>query len=246
MSKKVVLITGATSGIGLAVAKKLCAVGMVVVGCGRRQERLTLIEQEIAEQGFLFTGIQCDLRKEEDILKMFTTIRSLYGGVDIVINNAGLGHQASLLSGATKDWWETLQVNVLALSICTREAVKDMRQRGDDGYVIHISSMSAHRVPVGSAMYSASKFAVRALTEALRQELRSVQSNIRVTALSPGFVETEFAEQYAKSKERAKEVYSRYKVLEAEDIANQVQFLLSTPSHVQIHDILTRPTAQPG
>ena len=95
-------------------------------------------------------------------------------------------------------------------------------------------------------MYSASKFAVRALTEALRQELRSVNSNIRVTALSPGFVETEFAEQYAKSKERAKEVYSRYKVLEAEDIAQQVQFLLSTPAHVQIHDILTRPTAQPG
>ena len=95
-------------------------------------------------------------------------------------------------------------------------------------------------------MYSASKFAVRALTEALRQELRQLNSKIRVTALSPGFVETEFAEHYAKSKAEAEKVYRRFKVLEATDIAEQVWFLLSTPEHVQIHDILTRPTEQPS
>ena len=229
VKQKVLLITGVTSGIGLAIAREMAAQKMFIVGCGRRLNRLQELEREMQANGFGFKGIECDLRQESDILRMFQYIRQEYGGVDILINNAGLGHQASLLSGKTEDWLETLQVNVLALSICTREAVQDMRTRGDNGYVIHISSMSAHRVPSGSAMYSASKFAVRALTEALRQELRAINSQIRVTALSPGFVETEFAEHYAKSKERATEVYSRYKVLEARDIAKQVSFLLSTP-----------------
>lgn len=246
MKQKVLLITGVTSGIGLAIAREMASQDFFVVGCGRRLARLQSLEKEMAGNGFGFKGIVCDLRREENILQMFQYIRQHYGGVDILVNNAGLGYQAPLLTGKTEAWSETLQVNVLALSICTREAVKDMRARGDDGYVIHISSMSGHRVPSGSAMYSASKFAVRALTESLRQELRQVNSQIRVTALSPGFVETEFAERYANSKERAKEVYSRYKVLEAKDIAKQVSFLLSTPSHVQIHDILTRPTMQPN
>lgn len=245
-NNKVVLITGVTSGIGLAIAKKLANEGMVVVGCGRRKERLDQLENDLSEKGLRFLGFQCDLRKEEEILSMFAFVRNKVGGVDVLINNAGLGHQASLLEGNTKEWKETLDVNVLALCICTREAIFDMKKRGDNGYVIHISSMSAHRVPPKTAMYTASKFAVRALTEGLRTELRQISSGIRVSAISPGFVETEFAEQYAKSKSRAAEVYSRYKVLEADDIADQVQFLLSTPPHVEIHDILTRPTQQPN
>jgi NADP-dependent 3-hydroxy acid dehydrogenase YdfG len=143
-------------------------------------------------------------------------------------------------------WREVLDVNVLALSLCTKEAVSDMRKRGDNGYVIHISSMSAHRIPTGSGMYSASKFAVRSLTEGLRQELYDIRSGIRVSAISPGFVETEFAEVYSGSKEIAAQTYSRYRVLDAVDIAEQALFLLKSPLHVQIHDILVRPTEQPN
>jgi NADP-dependent 3-hydroxy acid dehydrogenase YdfG len=106
--------------------------------------------------------------------------------------------------------------------------------------------MAAHRVPPGSGMYSATKYAVRALTEGLRQELRDLESGIRVTAISPGFVETEFAAQYHKSEEMAAKTYGRFKVLEADDVASAVSFALACPPHMQIHDVLVRPTEQPG
>jgi len=139
-----------------------------------------------------------------------------------------------------------LEVNVLGLSVCTREAVQRMRRRGiDDGHIIHISSMSSHRVPPGSGMYAATKFAVRALTEALRKELREQGSSIRVGAISPGYVETEFAERYHGSREMADETYSRFPVLQPEDIADAVCYMIDTPPHVQIHDMLMRPTEQP-
>jgi NADP-dependent 3-hydroxy acid dehydrogenase YdfG len=171
-------------------------------------------------------------------------VRARFGGVDVLINNAGLGRAASLADGATEDWREMLELNVLALSICTREALRDMRARGDDGHVIHVSSMAAHRVPPASGMYSATKFAVRALTEALRQELRERESAIRVTAISPGFVETEFAATYHRSEEAARETYGRFKVLEPSDVADAIAWVLACPPHMQVHDVLMRPTHQ--
>ena len=139
---------------------------------------------------------------------------------------------------------ETLDVNVIALCICTREAINLMRKlNNDSGHIVHISSMSGHRVP-GSGMYSASKFAVRALTEGLRQELRADQSAIRISSISPGFVETEFAEKYSGSAEAAQQVYSQFPVLQPKDIANGVGYILSQPDYVQVHDLLLRPTQQ--
>ncbi len=247
MSKRrVALVTGASAGIGRSVAEELAQLGYLVVGCARRTERLEQLSFELAEQGLEFVPKTCDLRSENSIVTMFEDIQKEFGGVDVLINNAGLGHRAPLLSGETKHWREMLEVNILALCVCTREAVAQMRMKGDDGYVIHISSMAGHRVPSGSGVYSATKFAVRSLTEGLRMELRALNSGIRVSSISPGFVETEFAEQYSKSAEQARITYGRYKVLEAVDIAKQVSFLLQTPAHVQIHDLLVRPTAQEG
>lgn len=237
---RVALVTGASAGIGRAIAEQLAAAGMKVVGCARRIERL----EELRSAGDVLP-VQADLRRDQDIAALFARVRETWGGVDVLVNNAGLGRDAPLISGSTEAWREMLEVNVLALSVCTREAIADMRQRGDDGHVINISSMSAHRVPAGSGMYSASKFAVRSLTEGLRLELRAIGSGIRVSAVSPGFVETEFAAVYHQSEEEARATYSRYKVLDASDIAQAVMFLLSQPRHVQVHDILLRPTAQP-
>ncbi len=246
LSEKVALVTGASCGIGLAIAEALASEGVKVVGCARRKERLNEIAAELSAKDQVFIPKVCNLRDTDGIKRMFDEIRAEHGGVDILINNAGLGHKAPLVSGDTEAWRDMLEVNVLALSVCTREAVSDMRKRGDNGYIIHISSMSGHRVPGGSGMYSATKFAVRSLTEGLRFELRSLNSSIRVSAISPGFVETEFAERYSGSKELARQTYSRFKVLEAKDIAEQAIFLLNTPPHVQIHDILVRPTDQPS
>lgn len=241
---RVALVTGASSGIGRAVAVRLAQAGMRVYGCARRTERLAGLERDAADCAGRLTGLGTDLRKEREIAALFATIREQAGGVDVLVNNAGLGYRAPLMDGATEAWREMLEINVLALCICTREAVADMRGRGDDGQVIHISSMSGHRVPAGSGVYSATKFAVRSLTEGLRQELRQAQSGIRVTAISPGFVETEFAERYHGSPQAAAETYGRYPVIQPEELADAVIYALGQPPHVEIHDVLMRPTQQ--
>ena len=243
---RVALVTGASAGIGKALVERLLADGMRVVACARRVERVEALCEALDPGGERTLALRADLRSESDLHGLFEHIRGHWGGVDVLINNAGLGHNAPLLSGETAHWREMLEVNVLALCVCTREAVADMRSRGDDGHVIHISSMAAHRVPAGSGVYSATKYAVRALTEALRLELRAAGSGVRVSALSPGFVETEFAAHYHKSEEAAERTYGRFKVLTADDMADAVAYILSAPAHMQIHDVLVRPTDQPS
>lgn len=238
----VALVTGASSGIGLATAKRLAAAGMRVAMTARRDDRLEAMLAETPDAQFL--AVKADLRVEDDILRVFETVRERWGGVDVLVNNAGLGHLAPLLSGETAEWREMLEVNVLALCICTREAVKDMRRRSDEGHVIHVSSMAAHRVPSESGVYSATKFAVRSLTESLRQELRALGSAIRVSSISPGFVETEFAELYHGSREVAEQTYGQFQVLQPDDVALMIEQVLAAPPHVQVHDILVRPTQQ--
>lgn len=245
---RVALVTGASAGIGRATAVALARAGMKVCVSARRVERLEALAEELEDAPGEVLVVPADLRDEGRIEALFATIRQApgWGGVDVLVNNAGLGHDAPLMSGATEHWRQMLEVNVLALCICTREAVADMRARGDDGHVIHVGSMAGHRVPGGAGVYAASKFAVRALTEGLRQELRGAGSRIRVTCVSPGYVETEFAAHYHKSEARARETYSRYKVLEAEDVAGAIVYALSAPPHMALHDILMRPTEQPS
>lgn len=242
----VALVTGASSGIGHAIALKLAQEGYRLALCARRLERLEELQAKLTAMGTEAITQLVDLRQESDILAFFRAIRQRWGGVDVLINNAGLGHKQSLLDGDTEAWRDMLEVNVLALCICTREATRDMRQRGGKGHVVHISSMSGHRVPGGSGMYSATKFAVRSLTEGLRQELRQAGLDIRVSSISPGFVETEFAARYHQSEEKAETLYSQFPVLQPDDIANAVIYMLNQPEHVQIHDMLVRPTQQPS
>jgi NADP-dependent 3-hydroxy acid dehydrogenase YdfG len=238
------LVTGASSGIGRAIASRLAREGLEVIGCARRGERLDELCKEAERAGLNLRGQAVDVRDEGQILALMRKLRERSGGVDVLVNNAGLGHHAPLISGATEHWREMLEVNVLGLCIFTREAIVQMRDRGDEGHVIHISSMAAHRVPHQSGVYAASKFAVRALTEALRQELREKKSGIRVTAISPGFVETEFAAHYHRDDGASQRTYGRYKVIQPDEVADAVVYALSQPPHVQIHDILMRPTEQ--
>ncbi|MEM9006296.1 MAG: SDR family NAD(P)-dependent oxidoreductase [Cyanobacteria bacterium P01_F01_bin.86] len=240
----VALVTGASSGIGQAIARTLAQASYRVALCARRSDRLQDLQKDLTAAGAEVLICPTDLRQESAILALFQTIRQTWGGVDVLINNAGLGRKAPLMSGATEAWQEMLDVNVLALCICTREAIQDMRQRGDRGHVVHISSLSGHRVPGTSGIYAASKFAVRALTEGLRQELRAANSQIRVSAISPGLAETEFAEKYHASAVVAQEVYGRFPVLQPQDVANAVAYVLSQPEYVQVHDILVRSTYQ--
>jgi NADP-dependent 3-hydroxy acid dehydrogenase YdfG len=244
LAGKVALVTGASSGIGAAIARRLAADSARIAICARRGDRLQELADSLRADGADVLIQSADLRQEADILAVFGAIRQKWGGVDILINNAGLGKKSPLMTGDTEAWREMLEVNVLALCICTREAIQDMQSRGDRGHIVHISSLSGHRVPSISGLYSGTKFAVRSLTEGLRQELRSAGSKIRVSSISPGYVQTEFAEKYHQSTEKAAETYDRFPVLQPTDIAEAVYYILSQPEYVQVHDILLRPTEQ--
>ncbi|XP_030041934.1 dehydrogenase/reductase SDR family member 11 isoform X2 [Microcaecilia unicolor] len=191
---------------------------------------------------------KCDLCNEDEILSMFSAIKTLHQGVDVCINNAGMARPETLLSGTTEGWRTMIDVNVLALSICTREAYQSMKERNiDDGHIININSMSGHRILPTSIMhfYSATKFTVTAITEGLRQELREAKSHIRATSISPGLVETNFAfKVHDNDPEKAAATYESIRCLKAEDIANSVLYILGAPPHVQIGEIQMRPTEQ--
>ncbi|XP_076342583.1 dehydrogenase/reductase SDR family member 11-like isoform X2 [Tachypleus tridentatus] len=223
---------------------------MKVVGCARDVDKIRSISQEedIKSAKGSLMPIKCDLTKENEILDMFEEIRKTYGRVDVCINNAGISESNStLLEGDTASWRQMLEVNVIGLCICTRECVKLMRENNTDGQVIHISSMSAHRIPPGGfAFYSGTKFMVRALAEGLRNELRAGKSGIRVACISPGRVDTEFHKRLFKDNpEEAKRRVSQFTCLKAEDIAKAVVNILEMQPHIDINDILIRPTEQP-
>jgi NADP-dependent 3-hydroxy acid dehydrogenase YdfG len=243
---KTALVTGASNGIGAAIATRLLAEGMRVVGCSRRQESVADVLAAADPDGEASLAVACDVRDEAAVKAAFAAARRRFGGVDVLVNNAGLGHAGPLAAGKVEQWREMLEVNVLGLCLCTREALADMRARGGRGQIIHIGSMAGQRVPAGAGLYAATKHAVRALTESLRIELREAGDPIRVGEVCPGFVETGFAAHYLKSAEKARETYSQFKVLEARDVAEAVVYMLACPDHVQVHDILLRPTEQPA
>ncbi|KAM4627079.1 dehydrogenase/reductase SDR family member 11-like [Polymixia lowei] len=247
---RVALVTGASVGIGASIAKDLVQHGMKVVGCGRNVEKIEKLAAECQNAGYsgVLVPYKCDLSNEEDILSMFSAIRTQHQGVDVCINNAGLAHPEPLLNGTTSAWKNMMDVNVIALSVCTREAYQSMKERNvDDGHIININSMSGHRVVQNADVhfYSATKYAVTALTEGLRQELREAKTRIRATCISPGLVETEFSFRlYHDNPEKAASIYTTMKCLEAKDVADAVTYVLSTPSHVQIGDLQMRSVEQ--
>jgi NADP-dependent 3-hydroxy acid dehydrogenase YdfG len=240
-----VVVTGASSGIGVATARAFAAAGAHVVLAARREDRLRSLAGELEVAGAKVAVAVTDMRVEDDIVRLFATARERFGGVDVLVNNAGLGRAAPLSSAPSAAWREMLEVNVLGLSIATREAITDMDRRGVAGHIVHVSSMAGHRIPgPGSGMYAATKFAVRALTEGLRQELRARQSRIRVSCLSPGYVDTEFAAVFSGSPDAPAKLNERLKVLEPEDVAAAILWVVGRPSHVEVHDVLVRPAAQ--
>jgi NADP-dependent 3-hydroxy acid dehydrogenase YdfG len=244
---RVALVTGASSGIGRAVAQELLRAGMRVALCARRGDRLVEAAAECGAAPESSLLLAADLRDPDAVRRVFEQIRAAWGGVDVLVNNAGVGYKTPLLDGDFARWREMVELNVLALCQCSYEAVADMRRRGDDGHVILISSIGAYRHKpgsVGNGLYVATKAAVRSLTESLRIELRSLGSGIRISAVSPGLVETEFAGRFHQDEAQGQAVYRTIQTLQSEDVAEIVSFLLSNPPHVQIHDVIVRPTEQ--
>ncbi|XP_050731611.1 dehydrogenase/reductase SDR family member 11-like isoform X2 [Eriocheir sinensis] len=187
--------------------------------------------------------IKCDLTKDDQVLSMFAQIKRDLGGVDVCVNNAGFAIPNDLLKGSPKEWREMLDLNVVALCLCTREAVASMRERGvDDGHIFHINSLGGHCVPNNASFsfYCGTKHMVTMLTEALRRELKN--SNIRITSISPGVVETEFAINAGFSEEMSKQFYSNMPSIQSDDVTDMLIHVLSAPPHVQVHELIVIPT----
>ncbi|KAF2894951.1 hypothetical protein ILUMI_11219, partial [Ignelater luminosus] len=181
---KVAVVTGASAGIGAAIAEELVEAGLIVAGLARRKDKIEELSKKLEGKKGKLYACQADITKENDILEAFQWIKNNLGPVHILINNAGVFKTTNLSDGDTQLWKEVINTNVLGLCIATREAVKDMKANNVDGHIIHINSMAGHFVPShfpNINVYAGTKYAVTALTETLRQELNSIGSKIKIT-----------------------------------------------------------------
>lgn len=226
---KTALVTGASSGIGKAIAIALEESGMKVIGLCRSVENLP--------EGV--TPLACDLRDATQIQEAFLSLDQL----DILVNSAGLAYLSRLTDGDPALWEKMWQVNVHALSLCCQLALPLFPKNG--GQILNLSSMSGHRVPPTGGFYAATKFAVRAVSEALRAELKTAGSPVRISTLSPGFVDTPLLDKYFAGREdQLKQTRENIKMLTPESIAASALHVLTSPPDVEINDIMMRSADQ--
>lgn len=245
-SGRVAVVTGASAGIGAAIAQELVKKGLKVVGLARRVERIKQLEGSLQSESGKLYALKCDITKEEDIKEAFKWVKDNLGGVDILINNAAGDRSNTLCDGPVDNWRHALDLNVLGLSICTKEAIESMNEKQVDGHIININSVAGHIILPAECpffMYSASKHAVTALTEGLRRELVKLKSKIRVTSLSPGAVKTEFLLASGRQYQDL-EQFKHAPLLESKDIADAIVYILGTPPHVQIHELTIKPVGE--
>ena len=238
------LITGASSGIGEACAKSLASYGVNLILIARREERLEKLKEELKRENAV--DVQCyrlDVRERNKVLALGTDIKEKGLDIDILINNAGLASGLSKIhEGDFADWDAMLDTNVKGLLNVTRAILPMMVER-NEGHVMNIGSIAGHIVYPNGNVYNASKFAVKALNEAMTIDL--LGTNIRVSSVDPGAVETEFSEvRFHGDREKADKVYKGYEPLTSEDIADAIIYILNRPKHVNILDMVIMPTAQ--
>lgn len=242
MKRKTAFITGATSGIGLATAQIFAKNNMRLVLCGRRIERLKKLKKELENITEVYT-LQFDVRYKEDVFKAIESIPKEFSDIDILINNAGNAHGlSSIQDGSLDDWDAMIDGNVKGL-LYVSKAILPKMIANNSGFIVNIGSIAGKEVYPNGNVYCASKHAVNALNKAMRIDLNKY--NIRVSAIHPGAVETEFSEvRFKGDKEKAKNVYKGFNALQAKDIAEIIYFVISRPTHVNIEDLIVYPTAQ--
>jgi serine 3-dehydrogenase len=241
---KVVLVTGASSGIGAACARRLAAEGAHLVLWARRAERLERLADELAQaHGVAVRRATVDVRDRGAVHRAAAELVAAGAVPDVLINNAGLASGlAKIHEGDPEDWDRMIDTNLKGLLNVTRAVLPHMVARRR-GHVVNIGSTAGHQTyPMGN-VYNATKFGVRALTEAMNLDLAGTP--LRVSAVDPGFVETEFSEvRFHGDTERAKAVYQGFRPLTADDVADVVAYVVNLPEHVNILDVIVVPTAQ--
>ena len=241
---KVALVTGASSGIGEATALALAGEGAKVALAARRGDRISALAERIEKDGGEALPVEADVSDHGKCEALVVETAGTLGGLHILINNAGVMLLGPVDGADIAEWERMVDVNLLGLLYCTREAIPIIRDSGG-GDIVNISSIAGRTANLGTAVYNLTKWGVVGFSEGLRQEV--LHSNIRVSCVEPGFVDTELqghnehpmvVDAIAKEKEKIGEL------LQAEDIARAISYTVSQPPHVAVNEILIRPTKQ--
>ncbi|XP_315496.5 farnesol dehydrogenase [Anopheles gambiae] len=238
---KVAIVTGASSGIGATAVKALANAGMVVIGLARRAERVLELKKSVPpEVAHRIHSHRCDVTSEQSIVDAFALIDHQFGGVDVLINNAGVSKLTCTLltAGNGADLRTVLDTNVMGLVLCSREAFQSMKRRSIDGHIVNINSILGHKY-IGFPnlnIYGASKYAVTAITETLRNDLRNEGTRVKVTSISPGIVRTEMVPEGDQFQDKP--------MLETDDVVSAILYALGTPPHVQVHEVIIKPVGE--
>lgn len=243
LHSKVAIVTGASSGIGEATAIALATAGAKVAIIARRSERLKELAQRIQQNNGEVLPITVDVADEAQVREMVAKTQAEWGRVDILVNNAGVMLLGPIDGADTEDWRRMININVLGLMYATHAVLPLMKAQGE-GHIINISSVAGRVANAGTGVYNATKWAVNAFSEALRKEV--YKDKIRVTIIEPGLVATELPQHITDpgAKERAKTFYESVRSLDSEDIATAITYAVTQPPHVNVNEILIRPTEQ--
>jgi 3-hydroxy acid dehydrogenase/malonic semialdehyde reductase len=239
---KTAFITGATSGIGRSTAIHFALNGINLVLCGRRQDRLDALKEELSKEVQVHT-LNFDIRNKESVQESVDSLPKEFSQIDILINNAGNAHgMDTIQDGNTDDWDAMLDINVKGLLYVSKAIIPQMITR-KSGHIINIGSTAGKEVYPKGNVYCASKHAVDAINQGMRMDLNG--TGIRVGAVNPGLVETEFSNvRFKGDEDRAENVYKGFQALKPEDIAEIIHFVITRPYHVNIADLIVMPTAQ--
>ena len=243
MAGKIVVITGASSGFGAALARQLSVLGARLALGARRTERLESVRSALGRKPEDVRAYALDVAERTSSERFVASVLADFGGVDALINNAGLARGfARLIDNDEGDWREMLEANVMGLMRMTRGFLPALMARGA-GDIVHVGSVAGLQPYAHGAAYCASKAAVEAFAQGLRVELSG--TGIRQLVIEPGMAETEFSEvRFHGDRERARKVYEGMTPLSADDVADAIVFALTRPAHVSLHNILIMPTAQ--
>jgi 3-hydroxy acid dehydrogenase / malonic semialdehyde reductase len=239
------LVTGASAGFGWAISEHLAARGVNLLITGRREDRLLQLKEKITgEQKVMIEPLVFDVRDFAQCEAALKQKASLVANTSILINNAGLARGGEpMTTGKIEDWDQMIDTNIKGLLYMTRLVVPYMIER-NAGHIVNLGSIAGRWVPPGMGVYSATKMAVRALTNGLRIDLMG--KNIRVTNIEPGIAETEFAHVRLRDDQKADAIYKGITPLSANDIAEAIIWSLERPPHVNVHEMLIVPQAQVG
>lgn len=240
---QVAVVTGASSGIGYATALSIAKAGAKVVAGARRKDRLDQLQKEIEKIGGECITVSCDVTKRGDCDNLIDAAIKKWNRVDILVNNAGLMPLSFVKNLKVDEWDQMVDVNIKGVLYCTAATIPHMLKQ-NSGHIVNISSIAGRVVFPAGSVYCATKYAVRAFSEGLRQEL-SARNNIRVTTIEPGVVDTELTNTITdKSLEAFVKSAKTMQALKSEDIANSILFAIESPSHMNVNEITIRPTTQ--